>query len=272
MTAFALTSPRRVAMLATAMLLLTAATDYKVGPAPYPLLPGRTLKGEQLVHPGDVIAQSLLGRTETALLVDPINLDRLDQKRSFARESALESASVPGVPGDPPVLFCEPEPQPSLVKAMTGQLAFGMVGVLRPTKLVTRYCLYDSDGDEKLDHAILIGAKGASGHAPFAIPPARYGLISGMLLGGGSELKLRYAGPAGEKGSISIDVEVNVYGMQRILPGARHTIPIAKLPAYAVIEGAVVTVLDYDPVTRIAKMRMDRDLAPGHFILPDIKQ
>ena len=49
-------------------------------------------------------------------------------------------------------------------------------------------------------------------------------------------------------------------------------VPIKKLPAYAVIQGAVVTVLEFDPVTRFARIRMDRDLAPGHFLLPDIKQ
>ncbi|MES1975460.1 MAG: hypothetical protein V4472_23635 [Pseudomonadota bacterium] len=251
--------------------MLTAASnaDYKVGPAPYPLLPGRTPAGEQLARPGDVVALSLLGRAETALLVDPIELDRLGQKRSFPKETIFESASVPGVPGDPPVLFCEPEQPPSFTKAMVGSMGFGMVGVLRPTRLVTRYCLYDADHDEKLDHAILIGAKGESGHAPFEIPPARYGLITGLLLGNGSELRLRYAGPAGEKGSVSFDTEVTVLGMTRPLPGSRHSIPITKLPAYAVIEGAVVTVLDYEPETRVARVRIDRDLAPGHFVVPE---
>jgi hypothetical protein len=236
------------------------------------LLPGRTLRGEQDVTPGDIVAQSLLGRPETAMLIDPIALDRLDQKRTFTRETVLASASVPGVPGDPPILFCEPEPEPSLAKAMAGSMAFGMVGVLRPTRLVTRYCLYDSDADGKLDKAILIGAKGASGHAPFDIPPARYGLISGIMLGGGSELRVRYAGPAGEQNSLSFDVEVVTFGMVHIPRSARHSVPIAKLPAHATIEGAVLTVLAFDPETRIARIKMDRDLAPGHFVLPDTKQ
>ena len=255
------------------MLLLTAAktTEYKVQPASLPLLPGRTLKGEQIVIPGTVIAQSLLGRAETVLLVDPIALDRLGQKRRFTRETVFESARVPGVPGDPPVVFCETEQDPSLAKAMVGSMGFGLVGMLRPTKLVTRYCLYDSDNDEKLDHAILIGAKGESGRAPFAIPPARYGLISGMLLGGGSELRLRYAGTAGEKDSLAFDAEAVLYGMNRPLPEPRHKISIAKLPAYAVIEGAVVTVLEFDPESRVARIRIDRDLAPGRFVVPEQK-
>ena len=256
-----------------AVLALTAArtADYKIEPASVPLLPGRTLKGEQIAVPGAVIAESPLGRPETALLVDPITLDRLGQKRSFTRETVFESARVAGIAGDPPVVFCETEQEPSLAKAMVGSMAFGLVGILRPTKLVTRYCLYDSDKDEKLDHAILIGAKGESGHAPFAITPARYGLISGMPLGGSSALRLRYAGTAGEKDSLSFDAELVVYGMNRPLPGARHQISIARLPAYGVIEGAVVTVLEFDPQTKIARIRIDRDLAPGRLVVPERK-
>src|SRR4051812_40533497 len=88
-----------------ALLLLTAATatpapEYKIGPAPFTLLPGRTLKGEQLVRPGDVVAQSVLGRPETALIIDPIAFDRPGQKRTFSRETVLQSASIPGVPGN----------------------------------------------------------------------------------------------------------------------------------------------------------------------------
>ena len=256
-----------------AVLALTAAKapDYKIEPASVPLLPGRTLKGEQIAVPGAIVAESPLGRPETALLVDPITLDRLGQKRTFTRETVLESARVAGIPGDPPVVFCETEQEPSLSKAMVGSMAFGLVGVLRPTRLVTRYCLYDSDNDEKLDHAILIGAKGESGREPFAITPARYGLISGMMLGGDSELRLRYAGTAGEKDSLSFDAELVLFGMNRALPGARHQISIAHLPAYGIIEGAVVTVLEFDPKAKIARIRIDRDLAPGRLVVPEQK-
>jgi hypothetical protein len=71
-------------------MLLTAAStpDYKVGPAPPPLLAGMTLKGEQVVHPGDIVAQSMLGRAETALLIDPIKLDRIGKLPEMAQAVA----------------------------------------------------------------------------------------------------------------------------------------------------------------------------------------
>jgi hypothetical protein len=255
-----------------AVLVLTAAkaVDYKIEPASVPLLPGRTLKGEQIAVPGAVIAESPLGKPETALLVDPITLDRLGQKRTFTRETVFEAARVEGLPGDPPVLFCESELALLAARVTAGSTASRLDANVRSTVPVARYCLYDSDNDEKLDHAILIGAKGDSGQ-PFAIVPARYGLISGLPLGGDSELRLRYAGAAGEKGSLSFDAELVVKGVNRPLPGARHQISIARLPAYSVVEGAVVTVLEYDPETKIARVRIDRDLAPGRLVVPEQK-
>jgi hypothetical protein len=90
-----------------------------------------------------------------------------------------------------------------------------------------------------------------------------------MLLGGGSEVRLRYAGTAGEKDSLSFDAEAVLFGMNRPLPQARYKVSIAKLPTYAVIEGAVVTVLEFDSATKIARIRIDRDLAPGRFVVPE---
>ena len=134
---------RAVAFVLFTLLAAAAPTpkaapvpDYKIGPAPYTLLPGRTLKGEQLVRPGDVIAQSVLGRPETALLIEPIALDRPGQKRTFTRETSLQSASVPGVPGNPSVLFCEAEPPVS--KAPASALASGLVAALLPTQSAMR--------------------------------------------------------------------------------------------------------------------------------------
>jgi hypothetical protein len=58
--------------------------------------------------------------------------------------------------------------------------------------------------------------------------------------------------------------------MMRDLAEPRTVIPITRLPAYKVINGAVVTVLAYDAKTMEATIRMDHDLAPGHIVLPEL--
>lgn len=258
-------------LLVVALLLLGAAPPDRLGPPPLRLLDTVSPQGEQQVGPGAIVSRAAIGRPDAVLLGDDIALDWKGEKRRFARGDILHAAGATGVPGTPPAIFCEDEHKGSLGKQLVGTMAFGLVGALRPTQLDTRYCLFDADDDSRLDHAVLLGAKGA-GAAPFPISPARYALIEGLPLGPDAIARIRYVGPAGMSGSIAFDVEVFGNGMLRTLPHPRHVVPIVKLPAYAVIEGAVVTVLDYDTETRIATIRMDHDLAPGHIVIPELSR
>ncbi|MGY4397480.1 hypothetical protein ACVWZA_002674 [Sphingomonas sp. UYAg733] len=260
----------RAGMLAAAVLLIAAA-DYKIGAPPLRMLPSLTPAGEQKVMPGTIVAMSVLGRPDAAILVTPIALDQSGEKRAFGRGSVVAAASVPGLPGDPQRVFCEEGREGAIGKVMTGQMLFGLVGALRPTKLDTRYCLIDADGDSWFDHAFLVGAKGKS-KLPFAIPKAEYGLIEGLPLGGESVVRLRYVGSGGEKGSVSFDLEASGFGRMRALPGARHTVSTVKLPAHDIIAGAVITLLAYDAKSGEATVIMNRDLAPGHIVLPELSQ
>ncbi len=119
----------------------------RVTAASVPLLARRTLKGRADRRArGAIIAQA--ARSPGNRCCWSIRSRSTGSARSAIspRETVFESARVDGVPGDPPVLFCETEQDPSFTKAMVGSMGFGLVGLLRPTKLVTRYCLYDTDG------------------------------------------------------------------------------------------------------------------------------
>ena len=260
-------------VVALAALLLTAASEpVGVGAPPLRLIETMSPQGVQKVLPGAVISRALIGRPDSAILGEPVALDWKGEKRRFERGDILHAESVTGLPGIPEGVFCEEEQKASTGKILTGQMLFGLVGALRGTRLNTRYCIYDSDGDQRFDHAFLIGAKGEQGRAPFVIAPARYAVIEGIELGGESLARLRHVGPAGGKGSIAIDLEVSGFGMMRDLADPRTVIPIAKLPAYQVINGAVVTVLAYNAETMEATIRMDHDLAPGHIVLPELSR
>ncbi|MEG3144291.1 hypothetical protein U1839_06455 [Sphingomonas sp. RT2P30] len=263
-------TPLRLAIALGAVLLIAAKDGGQVGAPPLRLIETISPQGPQKVMPGAIISRALIGRPDSAVLGDDITLDWKGEKRSFAHGDILHAESVSGVTGIPDAVFCEEEQKASMGKVMTGQMLFGLVGALRGTHLNTRYCVFDADGDKSFDHAFLIGAKGDQGRAPFVIPPARYGLIEGIELGGESVARLRYVGPAGNSNSISIDLEVSGFGMMRDLAEPRTVIPITRLPAYKVINGAVVTVLAYDAKTMEATIRMDHDLAPGHIVLPEL--
>ena len=254
--------------LLLAATLLVAASAAQPPPAPLRIIQTISPQGVQEVTPGAIVSTAALGRPDSAILAANIVLDWKGEHRSIARGDA---SGPTGTPGEPAEIFCEPEHEGSIGKVLTGQLAFGLVGALRPTHVNTRYCLFDADHDAKFDHAFLVGAKG-EGRAPFAIPPAEYGLIEGQRLGDDTVLRLRYVGPAESSDTIAFDLEAYGFGRLREVPHARHYVPVSKLPNYAVIGQAVVTVLTYDPKSRVATIRMEHDLAPGHIVLPELSR
>ena len=257
-------------LLATTALLLTAAApDTAPPPAPLRLVETISPQGLQEVSPGAIVSNAVINKPDSVILAGDIVLDYKGEQRTFARGEVIRAGGATGVAGVPDAIFCEAVHKASVGKVLTGQLAFGVVGALRPTHLDTRYCLFDADKDSKFDHAFLIGAKGA-GRAPFAIPPVEYGLIEGRRLSDDSVARLRYVGPAGSSDTIAFDLEAFAIGKLRDVPHSRYYVPIGKLPAYAIIGVAVVTVLTYDPTTRVATIRMDHDLAPGHIMLPEL--
>lgn len=263
-------TPRALSFLAIA-LLLGAAAPAAAPPAPLRLIVTLSPQGVQEVSPGAIVSASAIGGPDAAILATPIVLDWKGERRRFARGDVIRASGATGVPGVPEAIFCEPVHEGSIGKILAGQMAFGLVGALRPTRIDTRYCLFDADTDSKFDHAFLVGAKG-EGRAPFAIPPAEYGLIEGQRLGDDTVLRLRYAGPADAADSVAFDLEAFGFGMLRQVPHARHYVSISKLPSYAVIGNAVVTVLTYDPKTRVATIRMEHDLAPGHIVIPELSR
>ena len=256
-------------LAATALLLIAAAPDSAPPPAPLRLVETISPQGLQEASPGQIVSNALIYKPDSVILAGDIVLDWKGEQRTFARGTVIQAGGATGVAGVPDAIFCEGVHEASVGKVLAGQLAFGIVGALRPTHLATRYCLFDADKDSKFDHAFLVGAKG-EGRAPFAIPPVEYGLIEGRRLADDSVARLRYVGPAGSPDTIAFDLEAFAIGKLRDVPHARYFVPVAKLPAYAIIGVAVVTVLTYDAKSRVATIRMEHDLAPGNIVLPEL--
>lgn len=257
-----------------ALLLVAAAPDAVPPPVPLKLVPTLSRQGIQEVSPGAVVSTAIIAKPDVAVLGADVALDHKGEQRRFVRGEVLQTGVTgveAGIPDVPERYYCEKMRVGSVGKALTGQLAFGLVGALRPTHLNTRFCLFDSDHDRAFDHAFLIGAKGA-GRAPFEIPPTDYGVIDGRRLSEDSIARLRYAGPAGTDDRIAFDLEAIAFGRMREVPHARYYVSVAKLPNYLLVGTAVVTVLRYDFKTRVATIRMDHDLAPGTITLPELSR
>lgn len=258
---------RPIALMAAFPLLAAAPAEYKAGGVPLGLLPSRTPAGEQVVTSGTVVAMSVLGRPDAAILVEPATLVQGNERRVLARGTVLAAASVPGLSGHIEQVFCERrdvDAQPA-----TGQMLLGLEVMPRVTGPDTRFCLIDTDNDSHFDRALLLGPKGA-GNAPYGIPKVEFGLIRGLPIGGDATVKLRYVGASEDKKSVAFDLEAFGFGRMRVLAGGRRRVSISQLPAHEIIAGAVVTVLSYDPKADAATIIVNRDLAPGHIVLPEM--
>ena len=261
--------PLLLGSLLLAPVILAAAPDATPPPVPLRLIETISPQGLQEASPGQIVSTAIIAKPDSVILAGDIVLDWKGEQRTFARGDVIQAGGETGVAGVPQDIFCEAMHEGSVGKVLTGQLAFGIVGALRPTHLNTRYCLFDADKDSKFDHAFLVGAKG-EGRAPFAIPPVEYGRIEGRRLADDSVARLRYVGPADTPGMIAFDLEAFAIGTMRTVPHARTFVSITKLPNYAIVGAAVVTVLTYNPKSRVATIRMDHDLAPGHIVLPEL--
>ncbi len=261
---------RRIAAGMVLPLVIAAAPtehakDYRAGGPPLGMLPSTTPAGERVVTSGTVVATSVLGRPDAAILVGPVALASGGDRRTLPRGTVLAATSVPGFSDETEQLFCErPQGQPP-----TGPMLLGLEAMPRASASDARFCLIDTDKDTFFDHALLLGPKSA-GKLPFVIPKVEFGLIQGAPIGENSSVKLRYVGASDDKKSVAFDLEVFGFGRMRALAGARHTVSIVKLPAHEIIAGAVLTVLSYDAKADAATIIINRDLAPGHIVLPEM--
>jgi hypothetical protein len=257
---------RRVAAgLILPLTIAAAPAEHRAGGPPLRLLPAATPAGERVVTSGAVVATAMLGRPDAAILVGPVAVAQGSERRTLARGTVLAATKVAGLPGDIDQVFCErPEGQPA-----TGQMLFGLDPLAPPATPDMRFCLIDADEDSFFDHALLLGPKGA-GKPPAAIPKVEFGLIPGAPIGGDALVRLRYVGASEDRKSVAFDLEVFGYGRMRTMAGARHDVSIVRLPAQATIAGAVVTVLSYDAKADAATIIINRDLAPGHIVLPEM--
>lgn len=235
----------RLSFLAAALALTAAAPD---AAPPLRLIPAASLRGEQTVGPAAILSRAAIGRPDAAVIGADVPLAAYGARRGFARGDILHAGGATGIDGVPGAIFCED----------------------RHRDAAARYCLFDAKDGGRFDHALRTGANGPG--RTWAIAPVPYQLIEGQPLAADGVVRLRYVGPLDLPHTLAFDVEAFANGRLRDVPHARHFVSIEKLPAYGLIGSAVVTILAYDFKTRIATIRMDHDLAPGHIDLPELSR
>lgn len=222
---------------------------------------------------GDLIFRQGIVRAKSARLDGPLSLAIAGETIDLVAGEILVPVGLSGGPaeasaGQPQVYCALPRPMDTAVaasKAVIGAIGFGLFSGLQRTKLGSRFCLIDADGDNLVEKAVLVGANRKSEQMPQAIAPTPIIVASRIAFTATSEITLRYLGPVGMLSNIGFEVQVLENGRTLALAEYRVVVKPSALPKSLKIHGAQFTVTDYDPISREASVIRERGFPEGAY-------
>ena len=266
-------SGRRLLAGAGALALAgCAASPYYATPSKKAFLPaeGKPQRtGEVRLSPKDVLFETPVGYRVAARLTDPVTVDVIGKHYAFAAGELLVATELAGtaaaqVPAGSRVM-CGTA-QLHTAKNLVALATLGMSSVANRTGGSTQFCLIDSDRDEKVDKAILVGVKKAADAAPVTIAPARYTVVRDQPLDGESVARIVYDGKPGKlKGNVDFELKVVEGGSPLYFQNGRTRANIAKLPQQVELMGTVFTVKSYNPADGSVVVDAERGFQPGEY-------
>ncbi|MBO9498932.1 MAG: hypothetical protein J7496_13710 [Novosphingobium sp.] len=158
------------------MVLLLCAARTSVTPLPQTVAPDSAapkLRTMRTVHAGDVVMRGLVYDTEVVTLEAPLSLSIAKFSQDIEAGTKLDPVLVPKkttkLTGTDGRIYCG-EDQRTRSKFMDAMLG----DWFSKYESVVRFCFVDTDGDRKLDHAFLAGAKDKADQGAIEIPPTPY--------------------------------------------------------------------------------------------------
>jgi hypothetical protein len=157
-------------------------------------------------------------------------------------------------------------PQVNVAKTLLTASTLGITSVFNRTGASWQVCLLDTDGDTRLDQAILAGVKSKDDAAPVAIEPVPYRLIANAVMPGESEARIVYRGETGLLGGhVSFDLQVTENGQSLVFTNVRTQVDLEKLPQQVSLMGTQFTVLSYDPKDGRVAVQVQRGFVPATY-------
>lgn len=255
------------AVVLAGLLPMLIAARYYVLPAPDLLLPDASgyARGAIISVPdGGTIFHNPVAMTRRVTLSDAVSVATPGLSKSFAAGDRLLHVSIWAtgrLTAHLPAAthyYCDPSERPRSRSIWES-----------PSVIQTGLCFYDRDGDDVLDGAFWGNARRSADQVMVPIPPTRIAVERNVAIGESSYLKLVFAGADGFDGNLRFDLLYMSCGHPLSfthLGGSLQRTVISQrrgFPRTLVIAGAMLTVMGYDPATRIAQVRIDRPMMPG---------
>lgn len=225
------------------------------------------------VKTGDLLFRQGIVRAKSARLDGPLSLAIAGETIELAIGALLVPVDLSGgiaetTTGHPQVYCALPKAMDTAAaasKAIIGTIGFGLFSSLQRTKMGSRFCLIDADGDDRVEKAVLAGVNRKADQAPQLIPPTPITVASKIAFAATSEITLRYLGPVGILSNLGFEVQVLENGRALALAEYRVVVKPSALPKSVSFHGARFTVTNYDPVSREASVVRERGFPEGAY-------
>jgi hypothetical protein len=157
-------------------------------------------------------------------------------------------------------------PHVNAAKTLIAASTLGLSSILNKTGSNWQVCLLDTDGDSRVEQAILAGVKSAKDAAPVAIEPVPYRLASNARMPGESAATIVYRGKTGMIGGhVSFDLQVEENGQPLYFDNVRTKVDVEDLPKRVTLMGTEFTVQSYNPVDGSAVIDVQRGFGSGTY-------
>lgn len=265
-----------VVLVAVALQLALAAcgtTGFLVTPSANRVLSPQSPveAGQEIVaKENDVILRNPVGSSTSGQLDGDVTLQIAGKSETLPKGMRLVAATTYGdaaakLPKGSHI-YCS-SAKTDFAKSFASLLTLGISNVATRTGATTQFCLVDGDRNGTVESAFLAGAKKAGDLAIIPVTETPILRLENVPLPGESEARIRYVGPVGLFGNIGFDLEVLESGNRLVFGNGRAVVGSKNIPSTVRLFGAVIDILEYDPKTKRAKLRLQSGLGEGVYTI-----
>ena len=249
------------------------AAPYYVSSSPKVFLPQQAVgprpTGMRTVMPDESLFTTPVGWRSAATLSGTASGSVVSKEFVFEQGETLAVATITGTAASGfskgTIALCG-TPRVDTAKTLLAASTLGVTSLFNRTGASWQVRLLDTDGDARLEQAILAGVKSEKDAAPVAIEPVSYRLVTNAVMPGESDARIVYRGKTGLVGGhVSFDLQVTESGQSLVFTNVRTQVDLEDLPQRVSLMGTEFTVRSYDPANGSAEIEVHRGFVPATY-------
>jgi hypothetical protein len=222
---------------------------------------------------GEIFYRQPLGRSQAAAVEAEVNFSFLGQPVVIGTDEQLIRSTISGRAGGlvwvGDELYCTPAKRTGK-KRVVGMSEVSAVrmdpdAIARLRHVQVQSCLIDKGNDGVVEKAFIADTSNREEILAVAIRPTRIRKLGTAPMPGESEARMRFDGPVGIIGNMSVTLEIVEEGTPLKFADGQILFKGGSLPRTVETFGASFTILSYDKATKSARIRVDRPFGPAEY-------